>query len=433
MLSTLISLFCLPAPSSVSLLFTSDLHGRTDNLEKHAPRFRDCMDCLIVDSGDTLQGNSEAFATQGSGMVAAMNALGYHGMALGNHDFDWGLAALKQRQKEARFPLLSANIQGLAGVEPYRIVRTQAGIRVGLIGITTPYTPRWLPTSHTQGLTFGDPIEAVRRILPKVREEADVVVVLAHMGLADPPNDENPTQRLNDVPGIDLVLGGHTHQEVPLTEWPQTSYAQANKWGERVGSARLWGWPGHGRWQAEVQFHAFPQPPGHLTDVLSSYRQKAEQFNRTPVARLKTALPGSRQGPSPLLKLVHTALIQATGADLAFHDVASESGLPAGTVTHGDVFNAFPYENQVVVATLTGQKVKELVSLAEAHQGRWNFAGLSQPATPLQDQHPYRVATHSFLAAGGGGYTPFVGAPIEHTSMMVREAVLRHLKTVARP
>src|SRR4029079_5902472 len=218
------------ATLTISVVATSDLHGgvlaRGDRgglamlggyrRNLRAARASDGGGVLLVDSGDMFQGTLESNLNEGAAVVAAYNALGYAAAAIGNHEFDYGPAgpdetvqkpgedprgALKARAASARFPFLAANtVDDATGqpvawtnVKPSTLVEVR-GVRIGLIGVTTPDTPALTIGANVTGLTFAPLVPVITREAMAVRARgATAVIVLAHAGgrctkLDDPGN-----------------------------------------------------------------------------------------------------------------------------------------------------------------------------------------------------------------------------------------------------
>ena len=157
---------------------------------------------LLLDAGDSLFGDSFlGQQTQGKGVVEAMNLLGYDAMALGGGDMRLGLDILRQRMAEAAFPFLSANVV-LSGTEtlftePY-ILKEMNDHRVAIIGLTEPKA-----ADVVQGAVIVlDPIETTRRYVTEVSSQADIVIVLSHIGV------EENIKLGEEVEGIDLIVSG---------------------------------------------------------------------------------------------------------------------------------------------------------------------------------------------------------------------------------
>ncbi|MCL5958311.1 MAG: hypothetical protein M1358_03165 [Chloroflexi bacterium] len=161
---------------------------------------------LLLDSGDAFFGETVADNSQGRVMVDAMNVLGYDAMTLGEQDLSQGLQALANRQGEARFPILSANVSVPGLLEPKfkpYVILDMKGRRVAIIGLTT-LDARYAPAEVVRQLKIEDPFEAAQRCVQEVRQQTNVVIVLSHLGLY---TDKELARR---VPGITLIVGGHT-------------------------------------------------------------------------------------------------------------------------------------------------------------------------------------------------------------------------------
>jgi 2',3'-cyclic-nucleotide 2'-phosphodiesterase / 3'-nucleotidase len=201
--------------------------------------------CLLFDNGDFLQGTpvGDFFAYDTGArrgdlhpVMAAMNALQYDAMTLGNHEFSYGLDFLMRSLEQAEFPVVSANILHKLGaqprkdrhlVKPYRLLRRQitdrAGrahpICIGVIGCAPAQITLW-ERQHLNGrIQTRDMVEAVAAWVPEMREAgADLVVLLAHTGIGPirhTENMENAIIPLCGIEGVDVVLSGHTHQVFP--------------------------------------------------------------------------------------------------------------------------------------------------------------------------------------------------------------------------
>ncbi|MGD8474064.1 MAG: metallophosphoesterase, partial [Anaerolineae bacterium] len=142
---------------------------------------------LVLDAGDVFQGSYVSNSTQGELVMAAMNVAGYDAWTLGNHEFDWGQEPLRARIAQADFPALAANILDEATGEPWDMVQPYTiielgRIKAGILGLTYPDTPSINRPENVAGLAFLEAEETVRRYLPELQEQADLVVVLSHLG-----------------------------------------------------------------------------------------------------------------------------------------------------------------------------------------------------------------------------------------------------------
>lgn len=199
-------------------------------VERHRRRSRNT---LLVDNGDFLQGTplgdrAALLGGKDHPAIAAMNLMGYDAAAIGNHDFAFGLDVLQSAARQARFPLLAANlrVRGRPNFPGYVILRkevvTDSGrpmvLRIGLVGFLPPQTTAWDPVLAGQ-MVCKDILATARRVVPQMRAEgADLVIALAHSGISSrpaAPGAENVAVDLGSVDGIDAIVAGHTHEVFP--------------------------------------------------------------------------------------------------------------------------------------------------------------------------------------------------------------------------
>ncbi len=191
---------------------------------------------MLLDAGDALFSNQPLVEqTQGQIIVEAMNLLGYDAMVLGSEDFRLGLDVLRQRMEGAEFPILSANVvvaeTDQLFATPY-VIKEIAGHKVAIIGLTNQ------EAANASGKTVAvlDPLETLKELMDEVGKEADVIIVLSHLGVAV------DMQIAGEVEGIDLIVGGQSRDvlDPPLWDEPsRTVIAQAGYQGQRIGVVTL--------------------------------------------------------------------------------------------------------------------------------------------------------------------------------------------------
>jgi 2',3'-cyclic-nucleotide 2'-phosphodiesterase/3'-nucleotidase len=263
----------------ITILSTTDLHGNILPVDYYtnkpdarglakaatiirAARKENPRGTLLVDSGDTIQGTPLEYVHNKMNnappdpMMLSMNALQFDAMAVGNHEYNFGLDVLAKARREARFPWLSANTYRAGTNEtqyqPY-VVKELDGVRVGVLGLTTAGVPSWENKENYAGLEFRDPTEEARKWVGVLRgkEGVDLVVVAMHMGLEEDartgeatpgqaPHENEAVRIAEQVKGIDLILMGHTHREVPALTVGGALLTQANAWGRHVARADVY-------------------------------------------------------------------------------------------------------------------------------------------------------------------------------------------------
>ncbi|WP_108500999.1 bifunctional 2',3'-cyclic-nucleotide 2'-phosphodiesterase/3'-nucleotidase [Paracoccus indicus] len=195
--------------------------------------------CLLLDNGDFLQGSpmGEMVARQGGRdashpAIAAMNALRYDAVALGNHDFNFGLPFLRRSVAQARFPVLAANLTMSRGQDFARYCMLdrwltddlghEHRLRIAVIGFLPPKTEEW-DQDLRPVMRSHDIILTARRLLPRLKAEgAELIIALAHSGIGSPdphPGMEHAATALAALPEVDVVIAGHTHEVFPGPGW----------------------------------------------------------------------------------------------------------------------------------------------------------------------------------------------------------------------
>ncbi len=425
-----------PPRERITVLETSDLHvnllpwdyarGRSADwgLARVASRVaairKETPNVILLDGGDTIQGTPIGWlhARRPDGtpdpMAAAMSEMRYDAMAVGNHDFNFGLDVLRKAEKESTFPWLSANTRyekdGSAAFPEY-LVKEVAGVRVGILGLTTPNIPNWEPEPNRRGLKWEDPVDTARRLVPVLRgkERCDVVVVLIHSGLEiDPVTGEpNGTAHENrvasiakDVPGIDLILMGHTHRKVPpTTRVFGVPVAQPGRWGEALARVDLDVERRDGSWKVTgVSGELLPSDASVPVDpaiaaIARPQHERALAYLDEPIATAAGAFPGERARleDTALLDLVNDTQRAATGAQLSMTSLLPGrfEGFPAGPLTVRQVYALYPYENQLSVLEVDGATLKAVLEHAASFYGSAAWENGKLVLTPKPGMIPY--------------------------------------------
>jgi 2',3'-cyclic-nucleotide 2'-phosphodiesterase (5'-nucleotidase family) len=470
----------------VVLLHTTDLHGALtpwDYLEdrpavrgltKIASLVRtiraEGAPTLLLDAGDCIQGGIE-YGRPGrpepDPMMAAMNRMGYDAMAIGNHEFDFGLAELEQARKTATFPWLAANIVRAADGQPAfgtSWIGAPGGVRVGVVGITTPAIPFLADTGNASGLRILPPVEAARREVERLRSSGscDVVVILAHTGLERDPvtgaelpsvaPSENWGYRLaKEVPGTDVVILGHSHAVVPSQRVGGTLVTQAGRWAEQLGRVDLVLTRGSAaeRWKlasSSAQMIAVTDSVPEDEEVAAIAKTPHDAARRALGGVVCTAAreigaPRARWDDGPLWELIQRAQLAASGADVSLATLADPAvRFGPGPVKVRDLLRAIVYQNRLTVLELTGRDLRKALeqsarSLAkydstsappsdrfDAAEGVSYELDLTQPpdhrvrnltfqGAPLDPERRLKVVVNDYRANGGGGYDLLREAP----------------------
>ncbi|MFD3512268.1 bifunctional metallophosphatase/5'-nucleotidase [Streptomyces sp. NPDC058657] len=367
---------------------------------------------LLIDAGDTIQGTQLSYyyakvdpitAKRGPvhPMAQAMNRIGYDAAALGNHEFNYGIPVLRKFEEQCDFPLLGANALDAKTLRPafrpYSMhrLRTPHGrdVKVAVLGLTNPGIALWDKQNVQGKMVFPGLEEQAAKWVPKLRSMgADVVLVSAHSGSSGTssygdqlPYVENAAGLVAEqVPGIDAILVGHAHTEIPeyFVENKQTGkkvlLSEPLKWGQRLtlfDFELVWA---KGRWSVEkassrvLNSNTVAEDP-RITRMLGDEHKKVvayvNQVIGTSTTAMTTAEAAWKDEPLiDLINLVQTETVKAAlaGGEYAALPVLSQAScfsrtakVPAGQITIKDAAGLYPFENTLEARLLTGAQLKE--------------------------------------------------------------------------
>ncbi len=387
---------------------------------------------LLVSAGDNVQGDSMMYYFKSAGLgyaadgtpltatlqinplIAAFNAVGYDAWTLGNHEFNFGkdvFATLTQ----ANFPILQANVvdsgaYGLAGlpVEPFveKVIGPE-NIRVAILGIGNHRVPSYELPSNIPGLTFTDPITTAQSYAPTLDLTNDVVVALTHIGFTTDPKsvevDSNvDTYLAAQVPGIDAVIGGHSHTS-PTTGFGDYKFlptyiagpsntpvlvTQANRYNTFLGEVSLGLLPdgaggynvisSAGRAIAVSTSGTVTPQDSQIVSIVQPYQDLINTYNNVAVGSTTAPIDtnaaftqetngANLQADAAVWKLEHqgvTVDVHLSGAmtNRRIADTATVAAPYALKVS--DMFAAMPYENSLVVISMNGPQLKAVLERA---------------------------------------------------------------------
>lgn len=257
----------------ISILHTTDLHGYilpTSDYTGNSDRGgmarcvtqlrrwrRQNRNSILIDVGDVYQGTEVSLRSKGELMIDLLNHLKYDAWIVGNHEFDWGIEPFQQALQRSTMPVLAANtlLEGkpagefsdpkhpFAKIQPF-ILKEVAGIKIAIIGVTTPGMLFWFRPEFARGIEFQYPVEPVRRAIAKAKNEgANAIVLTGHMGLkARTGGDDfaNTVMALtSEFPQVATFVAGHTHQAIPSRLTNGVLFTQADHFGIHVGRVDL--------------------------------------------------------------------------------------------------------------------------------------------------------------------------------------------------
>ena len=202
------------------ILHTNDVHGAVEGYAYIAQLKADYeakgAEVILVDAGDFSQGTTYVSSTKGADAVTMMNAAGYDVVTLGNHEFDYGYAQLKENMSKAKFKVVCADVfneDGTPIFDANYTYTTKSGVKVGFFGMETPETQTKANPALIKGLTFatGDAFTKAAADQVAALKDADVVICLAHLGVDAESAPYRSTDLYAAVKGIDFIIDGHSH------------------------------------------------------------------------------------------------------------------------------------------------------------------------------------------------------------------------------
>jgi 2',3'-cyclic-nucleotide 2'-phosphodiesterase/3'-nucleotidase len=382
-------------------------------------KFRKRGPVMLLDAGDTIQGTPLAYyyariapITAGGThpMAAAMNVMKYDAAALGNHEFNYGIDTLRTYQSQLDFPLLGANVVDpatkLPVFPPYVIkkYRLKSGrrLKVGVLGLVTPGVAIWDKANVEGRMEFPGLVEQAAKFVPEMKKKGcDVVIVSAHSG-ADTsssygdalPYPENAASLVAEqVPGIDAILVGHAHKEIPerfvknAKTGKDVLLVEPYYWGMRLAVMNLrLEWLGRKKeWKlVKARGHLLnsntAKENGKVVKAVRAQHDKVVAYVNAPVGTSTQRLEAARAVVEdvPIIDFVNYVQAQAvkaglTGADAALPVLSiaapfSRSAVfPQGQVSVRDVAGLYIYDNTLLGVKITGAQLKAYLETSAAY------------------------------------------------------------------
>jgi uncharacterized repeat protein (TIGR01451 family) len=447
-----------------TILHTNDFHGQLEASGSNPGMARvayvvnqqrsllGAQNVLLVDAGDEMQGSLLSNLQKGAPTIATFSAMSYTVATFGNHEFDWGQQVLISRTQQATYPFVTANIVvsdsgncSTAGwtvpsfAQPYVIqtLNTTSGpVKVAFIGVSTTETPIITIASATAGLCFKDPADSILHYYDTLKANADVIVVLSHLGLEDGGygygipvyGDKTLASKLITAGKVvPLIIGGHSHTNMSVafvqtvTGKPgQTTIVQAYYNGRQVDRADL-------AWNSSTGnvTVAWSKPTVSITgteditikNVIQSYASDPtyQSLINQPVGYTQVDLPRSGGTVDNMMgtfvddaiyNYLNTDSNSANDIDLFFNNAGGirtdwcydgttwvNTGCVSGThapalLTYGNMFTILPFGNATVVGDMTGAQILDVVNYGPLVSGVIQPAGLKYTYYGYTDTNP---------------------------------------------
>lgn len=499
---------------SLVVLATTDVHGRLRGWDYYdarpdsahslaaaativdSIRRANVGNVILVDAGDLLQGNplttlaSRAPESAVHPVIGAMNAMRYDAAAVGNHEFNYGVPLFRRAIARARFPFLSANAMALQPAEalPAFTLVKRGDLTVGVIGATTPGVMVWDRDNVRGRLTFGDIVPALRTAAAQARRAgADLVIAVVHAGLdgaatydtvATGLPGENVVARVpREVPGLDLVVYGHSHREMVDTTIAGVRLIQPRPFAGSVAVATLALTRVRGRWTVSgstgrsVPVAGHVESPAVLAAIDSVHRGAvAAVAESIGVTRESWRADRARAVDLPITDLVGEVMRRVSGAQLAASPAFSlDVTIDSGTVTAARIAKLYPYDNTLRAVRVSGRQLRAFLEHSAKYWNSWtagsgatlvnravpgfNFdmlvganyeidltkpvgqriTALTYEGRSVAETDSFTLALSSYRQTGGGGYTMLAGAPVVYESKGdIREMIVDAIRTAGK-
>ncbi len=351
---------------------------------------------LLLDNGDNLQGQPEVYyynfidTVSPHFLAEVMNFMGYDAGAVGNHDVEAGHSVYDRIMKEYKFPMLAANAVDVKTkkpyFKPYQIFKKD-GIKIAVFGMVTPSIPNWLPPELYSGIQFDDMEETAKKWMPVIlNEKPDLVIGLFHSGWDKNEgaagrtnyNNENGSAAVAyNVPGFDIIFNGHDHrlanEKIVNTAGDTVLILDGGSRSEKLAEADilLTGKKVNGKPEMRMKGRLInvsdykPDP-----EFISLFKPQSEiidaYVNR--VIGNSSADITSRDayfGSCAFIDMIHSIQLEITHADISFAAPLSfDVKINKGTVTVGDMFKLYRFENMLYTMSLSGDEIKKYLEFS---------------------------------------------------------------------
>lgn len=423
---------------------------------------------ILLDAGDSFQGSPMSNLLFGEPVVKFFNEMGYTATVVGNHEFDWGIDKIQETMtaNAATYPLLTANVYKdgvLASFATPYIITDVDGVKVGIIGLTTPDAETTAHKDFVGEFTFEDPIAITNAMVAEVEAKgADVVIALGHIPARQDYDTKEITGELadlaNEVEGIDAAIGGHSHSRVS-GKVNNIPVVMGYKHGRMLGHITLY----FDTVTDEVvmsEVELIEVRKGEL-DVevnatieafVAEYTAELEPVFGEVIGTFTTELVRDYDITSPAGNWFADVMKAQSGVDFAFTNAGGiRSDIDAGEVTVQEIFEIMPFDNKTVTSTMTGQDIVDLLEQAATlSKGMLQISGFTftydsskeeyarvidvtmADGTAIDLAKEYTVATNDFLAGGQDNFSTLANFEFSdaYQAELIRDQLIEELKAI---
>ena len=485
---------------SMTICFTSDIHGYFSNLDyasgKRIPSgYVNCMrsfprdgNTLILDGGDVLQGSPLTYWRYSGGAdvecfpAKIMNLAGVRFVTLGNHDFNYGVKPLREYLAALDAVCLCANVEGIPEVRKTALVTLENGLRVGLTGILTPYTPHWERPENLTGVRVLDSVSSAREALGELKAQgAEVTVCIAHCGFERDPVTGRPLSNPEENQGyqscreldFDILLTGHQHQARAGINLCGTHTCQVSDRARHYARVEL-ALEDTGETSVQSRIvEAGDTPDPAALEYLKPLDAANAVFLDMPLGRLDRALPMQDRlttalHGSSIANFINQVQLEASGADISVTALGNTVKGFNRQVTIRDIVATYEFPNTLKTVLVTrkalkaalercaeyfdtgeGLRISEAFLLPAPQHFNYDFysgievtmdidkplgqrvVSILYQGQELPEGKQLRLCLNNYRATGAGGYPLYAQCPVlreEPTEIpqLIMDYILRH-------
>lgn len=381
---------------------------------------------LVLNAGDDFQGSPISTITKGESQIRLLNLLKPHAMTLGNHEFDYGRTSLSNVLKEAKFPIVSANLYDTQMKSPYTqryIIQKIGSLRIGIIGLMTTELPTLCVPSNVQNLEVRSLSSTVNEIIPELKKNgADIIVALTHQGVKE------DSILATECPDLDLIVGGHSHTALFKPKYVNgIMIVQAGSRGRWIGKVDL---------VVDTQKDTIVQSRGELIEcrtaditpdpvvdaTVTELEKLADKSLNEVIAVATVDLKRTGVGESNIGNWISDVMRSYAKTDFAFQNSGGiRKDLLAGNITVRDFWEISPFGNTLVTFTVDGKTLRSMIQhqlslrddfcqisgfsyVYRTINGQKILYNVKVGKQPLDEKKKYSIVTNNYVAAQSQKY-----------------------------
>lgn len=436
----------------LKIVFTNDIHGRIAGdenaetgknigLSKIASYIsgvkEDNKSTLIIDAGDVFHGDTIANLSQGQAVLNIMNVIGFNCFVPGNHEFNFGKERLIELTKNGRFKTICSNLlsNGAPLFEENDIFEIN-DVKIGVFGLTSPELITKNDPKKVEGIEVLDPIESAENQVQILKGKgADLIILIAHLGIQTPNKDWQSYAVRDNVPGIDLIIDAHSHDNLGTIKQREDKalITSAGNYGQELGIVDIKikdNVKEINPYNLSFSYFKDVKKSAKIEEIIKFETEKMKAILQKKIGYTHIRLNGDRETvrrqETNLTKMACDAVLKETGADVVFLNAAGfRSSIEVGNITMEDVLRVFSLNHYVITKQVNGENIiKALERAIKQYPGISaiypQVAGITFEIVTSENSNTvknvyingenidlnrnYVVATNNFLCVGGDGF-----------------------------